>query len=100
MRMKQTYFLHDVPEAVLRDAPRQREQSDTIFKGPRRFKRWPNIPIRVIASADDRFFPLDFQRRFARDRLDGEVEGAPLRVVSGGHLVALSNPTELVERLV
>jgi pimeloyl-ACP methyl ester carboxylesterase len=90
----QTYFLHDVPEAVLRDAPRQREQSDAVFSEPCRFKRWPNIPIAVIASADDRFFPLGFQRRVARDRLDVEVD-----VVSGGHLVALSNPTELVERL-
>ncbi len=48
----------------------------------------------MIASADDRLFPLSFQRRVARDRLDAEVE-----VVSGGHLVALSNPGELVERL-
>ena len=90
----QTYFLHDVPEAVLRDAPRQREQSAVVFQGPCHFKRWPNIPIRVIASRDDRFFPLDFQRRVARDRLDAEIE-----VVSGGHLVALSNATELAERL-
>jgi pimeloyl-ACP methyl ester carboxylesterase len=89
-----TYFLHDVPETVLRDAPRQREQSNTVFEDPCRFERWRNIPIRVIASAGDRFFPLAFQRRVARDRLDAEVE-----VVSGGHLVALSNPTELVERL-
>ena len=90
----QTYFLHDVPESVLRDAPRQREQSDVVFEEPCRFKRWPDIPIRVIASSDDRFFPLGFQRRVARDRLDTQVE-----VVSGGHLVALSNPTALVERL-
>jgi len=90
----QTYFLHDVPQAVLRDAPRQREQSDAIFQQPYRFKRWPNIPIRVIASADDRFFPLSFQRRVARDRLAAEVE-----VVSGGHLAALSNPEGVVERL-
>jgi len=26
----ETYFLHDVPQAILRDAPRQREQSDAI----------------------------------------------------------------------
>jgi pimeloyl-ACP methyl ester carboxylesterase len=89
-----TYFLHDLPEEVLREAPRQREQSKIVFEELCRFKRWPNIPIRVIASADDRFFPLSFQRRVARDRLNAEVD-----VVSGGHLVALSNPTGLVERL-
>jgi pimeloyl-ACP methyl ester carboxylesterase len=57
-------------------------------------ERWPQIPIRVIASADDRFFPLEFQRRVARERLDVDVNVAP-----GGPLVALSRPEELVELL-
>ncbi len=90
-----TYFLHDVPEAVLRDGPSdQRSQAEAIFLQPCRFERWPLIPIHVIASADDRFFPLDFQRRVARDRLKLEVD-----VVPGGHLVALSNPDGLADRL-
>jgi pimeloyl-ACP methyl ester carboxylesterase len=91
----QTYFLHDVPEAVLRAGPaRQREQSGAIFQYPCQFARWPAIPIHVIASADDRFFPLEFQRRVARDRLGTDVD-----VVPGGHLVALSHPDELVDLL-
>ena len=61
---------------------------------PCRFERWPEIPVRVIASANDRFFPLQFQRRVAQDRLKTDVE-----VLPGGHLVALSNPEGLVERL-
>jgi len=90
-----TYFLHDVPEEVLRGGPvRQREQAETIFEDPCRFQRWPQIPIHVVASADDRFFPLEFQRGVARARLDKNVE-----VVPGGHLVALSHPEELVELL-
>jgi pimeloyl-ACP methyl ester carboxylesterase len=90
-----TYFLHDVPDRVLRDGPaRQREQSETVFGQPCRFERWPPIPIRVIAAQDDRFFPLEFQRRIARDRLNAEVE-----VLPGGHLVALSRPEELVALL-
>jgi pimeloyl-ACP methyl ester carboxylesterase len=90
-----SYFLHDVPEEVLRAEPvRQREQAETIFEDPCRFQRWPQIPIHVIASADDRFFPLEFQRGVARARLDKNVE-----VVPGGHLVALSHPEELVEVL-
>ena len=52
------------------------------------------MPIRVIASADDRFFPLDFQRRVARDRLKMDPE-----VLPGGHLVALSNPSGLADLL-
>jgi pimeloyl-ACP methyl ester carboxylesterase len=91
----QTYFLHDVPEAALRSGPaRQREQTDAIFQYPCLFERWPQIPIRVIASADDRFFPLEFQRRVARERLEKDVE-----VLPGGHLVALSHPAELVDLL-
>jgi pimeloyl-ACP methyl ester carboxylesterase len=90
-----TYFLHDVPEAILREGPsRPREQAETVFNEPCRFERWPQIPIRVIASAGDRFFPLEFQRRVARDRLQTDVD-----VLPGGHLVALSNPEELADCL-
>jgi pimeloyl-ACP methyl ester carboxylesterase len=90
-----TYFLHDVPEAVLREGPsRQREQSETVFAEPCHFERWQPIPISVIASANDRFFPLEFQRRVVRDRLKTEVE-----VLPGGHLVALSHPEELADKL-
>lgn len=91
----QTYFLHDVPETVLRDGPsRPREQSETVFGQPCRFERWPRIPIRAIASADDRFFPLEFQRRTTRERLKLDVE-----ILPGGHLVALSKPKELATLL-
>jgi pimeloyl-ACP methyl ester carboxylesterase len=90
-----TYFLHDVPDEILRTGPvPQREQAETVFEDPCQFQRWPQIPIHVIASADDRFFPLEFQREVARARLDKNVE-----VVPGGHLVALSHPEELVEVL-
>jgi len=90
-----TYFLHDVPKAVLRTGPaRQRDQAESIFEEPCRFERWPGIPIHVIASAQDRFFPLEFQQRIARERLGKET-----RVLPGGHLVALARPEELAEEL-
>jgi pimeloyl-ACP methyl ester carboxylesterase len=89
-----TYFLHDVPNEVLRDGPSdQRPQAESIFLEPCRFEHWPSIPIRVIESADDRFFPLEFQRRVARDRLNIDPE-----VLPGGHLVALSNPEGLADQ--
>jgi pimeloyl-ACP methyl ester carboxylesterase len=90
-----TYFLHDVPEAVLRGGPpHQREQSDPVFGQPCQFERWPGIPMQVIAAVDDRFFPVEFQKRVARERLGAEAE-----VIRGGHLVALSQPEELADRL-
>jgi pimeloyl-ACP methyl ester carboxylesterase len=90
----ETYFLHDVPQHVLRAAPKPREEAEAVFGEPCRFARWPDIPIRVLAGRDDRFFPIEFQRRVARERLGKEVEEIP-----GGHLVALSNPKGLANRL-
>jgi hypothetical protein len=46
-------------------------------------------------ARDDRFFPAEFQRRVARERL-----GLPVDEMPGGHLVALSQPEELAIRLV
>ena len=89
-----TYFLHDVPEGVLQDAPHPREEVGPAFEQPCRFHAWPHVPIRVLAGADDRFFPLSFQREVARARLDAEVHA-----IRGGHLVALSNPDDLTARL-
>lgn len=90
-----TYFLHDVPPEVLKDGEKhQRPEAEVVFGEPCRFKEWPRVPIRVIASRDDRFFPIEFQRQVARDRLHLEVEEVP-----GGHLVALSNPEGLVRQL-
>jgi pimeloyl-ACP methyl ester carboxylesterase len=90
----QTYFLYDLPEPVLQEGPaHNREEAGIAFRQPCKFRGWPQIPIRVIASANDRFFPLEFQKRLARGRLQRDVH-----VVSGGHLVALSNPEGLIEQ--
>jgi pimeloyl-ACP methyl ester carboxylesterase len=90
-----TYFLHDVPDDVLRSGTtHQREEAEIVFAQPCRFDAWPDVPIRVVVGADDRFFPSQFQRRIALDRLKIDVDEIP-----GGHLVALSNPRGLSERL-
>ena len=61
---------------------------------PCAFERWPDIPIKVIVGSDDRFFPADFQRRIARERLGVEADE-----IAGGHMVALSNPVGLARLL-
>ena len=87
--------LDDVPQEVLRAGPkRPREEAGIVFGEPCHFERWPEIPIHVVAGRDDRFFPIEFQRRIARERLGKEVEE-----IAGGHLLALSNPQGLAARL-
>jgi pimeloyl-ACP methyl ester carboxylesterase len=89
-------FFHDVPDAVVAEATRRAEpaQSVTPFTQPWPLPRWPELPTRIIAGQDDRLFPVEFQRRVARERL-----GLPVEEVPGGHLVALSRPVELADRL-
>src|SRR5262249_30455628 len=61
-----TYFLHDVPPAIIKQGDaHQRPQADTVFGEPCRFEAWPDVPIHVVTGRDDRFFPIDFQRRGA-----------------------------------
>jgi pimeloyl-ACP methyl ester carboxylesterase len=91
-------FLHDVPPDVVAEAMRagEIEQSGTPFEKPWPLPAWPDVPTRFLQGRDDRFFPIEFQRRVVAERLPGvEVEELP-----GGHLVALSRPVELAERLV
>lgn len=90
-----TYFFHDVPaDVVAEGAKREREESQAAFHEPADFDAWPEIPMHVVVGRDDRLFPSEFQRRVARERLGLSVDEIP-----GGHLVALSHPSELAARL-
>ena len=91
-----THFLHDVPADVLADASAEaRVPAATPFGQPAEFGQWPqDVPIHVLLGRDDRFFPLEFARRLARDRLGVEAD-----VIDGGHLLPLSNPQGVAERL-
>lgn len=89
-------FFHDVPPEVTAEAMAEGEpdQSGTPFTQPWPLSRWPEVPTRFLQGRDDRFFPLEFQRRVVRERL-----GLPVDDMPGGHLVALSQPDELARRL-
>ncbi|TDB96207.1 alpha/beta fold hydrolase [Actinomadura sp. 7K534] len=89
-------FFHDVPPEVTAEAFSQEEppQSATPFAEPWPLKEWPSTPTVFLQGRDDRFFPLDFQRRVVQERL-----GIPVDDMPGGHLLALSQPEELAERL-
>lgn len=89
-------FFSDVPaDVAARVQAEPFEQTGRPFEDPWPLDRWPDVPTRVLAGRDDRFFPVAFQRRVAAERL-----GLPVDEVPGGHLVALSRPVELAERLV
>jgi pimeloyl-ACP methyl ester carboxylesterase len=89
-------FFHDVPPDVVAEAMAHPEpnQSSTPFGQPWPLSKWPDVRSKVLVSRDDRFFPLEFQRRVARERLGITPDEMP-----GGHLVALSQPEELANRL-
>jgi pimeloyl-ACP methyl ester carboxylesterase len=88
------YLVHDVPPEVLATATAKGEQSQRPFRDPCTFSPWPEV-VTVIAGRDDQFFPVEFQRELARERL-----GVEPVIVPGGHLVALSRPDELTAAIV
>ena len=72
----------------------QRPESDAAFSSPCTFTSWPQGRVRVLVGADDRFFPAEFQRRVAKDRL-----GIDADVMPGGHLIALAHPAAVADYL-
>jgi pimeloyl-ACP methyl ester carboxylesterase len=58
-------FFHDVPPGVTAAAMAKGEpaQSSTPFTQPWPLKAWPEVPTTILQGRDDRFFPVDFQRR-------------------------------------
>ena len=91
------HFLHDLPDDARAEllSAEAREPSTAAMAQPCDFARWPVVPTKVMIGRDDRLFPAEFQRRVAKDRLGLDADEIP-----GGHLVALSNPSGLADRLV
>jgi len=89
-------YFHDVPAHLVEEAFSQGElqQSMTPMAQPFPLAAWPDVPTRVLAGRDDRLFPIEFQRRVARERLGIDTDEIP-----GGHMASLSHPRELAEQL-
>jgi pimeloyl-ACP methyl ester carboxylesterase len=87
--------MHDVPPALAATAlTHVRDQSGAAMGKPWPLPSWPDVPTRLLLCRDDRFFPADFMRRVAHDRL-----GVQPDEMDGSHSVALSRPVELADRL-
>lgn len=90
------FALHDTPRELAAEllAHHRVDQSDTPFEKPWPLKAWPDVPTKVLLSRDDHFFPVEFLRRLAKDRL-----GITADDMDGDHFPMLGHPTELAERL-
>jgi pimeloyl-ACP methyl ester carboxylesterase len=89
-------YYHDFSPDLAAEAAKHTypNQSMTPMEQPWPLAAWPDVPTRVLVGHDDRLFPASFQQRVARERLGIDPE-----VIDGGHMLALSHPRELVERL-
>jgi pimeloyl-ACP methyl ester carboxylesterase len=89
-------YYHDLPAelSTAAQAWTWQDQSMKPLDEPWPLDAWPDTPTRVLGGRHDRMFPLDFQRRIARERLGLEVDE-----IDGGHMVAMSHPGELADRL-
>jgi alpha/beta hydrolase family protein len=88
-------FLHDVDPAVARESERYAGAPGAgMFGEPWPLQAWPDVPTHVLIPREDRFFPLDFQKRVSQERLGLEIDE-----MAGGHVPMLSRPRELAERL-
>ncbi len=88
-------YMHDVPPEVVEEAASHiPEQTMTPMEQPWPLGSWPDVPTRILIGGHDRLFPAKFQLRMAKERLglDGDV-------IAGGHMVALSRPHEVADRL-
>jgi pimeloyl-ACP methyl ester carboxylesterase len=89
-------FYNGVPaEVVAEAATHGREQVSSEWDEPWPLEAWPAVPTKVLIPREDRFFPPDFQRRVAADRL-----GIVPDEIDGCHCVALSRPAQLADRLI
>jgi hypothetical protein len=89
-------FLHDVdPEVAAANEQYSGAPGSGMFGEPWPLDTWPDVATRVLIPRDDRLFPLEFQRRVARERLGLEIDE-----MAGGHVPMLSCPAELAARLV
>ena len=88
-------FLNDVePALAAESANHVGPPGAGIFSSPLAIDAWPGVPTRALAGRRDRFFPLEFQRRVARERLQLQLDE-----IDSGHSPMLACPAELAARL-
>jgi pimeloyl-ACP methyl ester carboxylesterase len=89
-------FYHDVPRELAEEAmsKERAHPSAAANAAPWPLDAWPDVPTRVVLCTEDRFFPPDFMRRLAAERLNITPDE-----IAASHCVALSRPAQLAEML-
>lgn len=88
-------FYNEVPRELAEEAmARSRGQSSRFMDDVFPLAAQPSVPTRFLLCRDDRFFPADFLRRVARERL-----GITAGEMPGGHCAMLSHPRQLAGAL-
>jgi hypothetical protein len=89
-------FYHEVPRELAEEALRKERAhpSQASIEEPWPLDAWPNVPTRFVLCSQDRFFPPNFFRRLAAERL-----GIVPDEIAASHCVALSRPKELADIL-
>lgn len=88
-------MLHDTPPELAEEMlSHEHGESPIVYEQPWPLPAWPDIPTRVLLSRDDNFFPLEFMRRIAWERLGIEPD-----VVPGDHCPMLGHPVEVAAKL-
>jgi pimeloyl-ACP methyl ester carboxylesterase len=89
-------FFHDVPRELADEAlARERNHpSEAAMRAPWPLAALPAVTTRFVLCTEDRFFPADFLRRLAAERL-----GVVADEIASSHCVALSHPQEVADIL-
>ncbi|GAA4542528.1 alpha/beta fold hydrolase [Amycolatopsis samaneae] len=88
-------FFGGVPEPLVAECVAHgRPQVSAEGEEPWPLDALPDVPTRALLCRDDRFFPPEFLRRVTRERLGVEPDE-----IEGSHMVLLSRPKELADRL-
>ncbi len=89
-------FYNDVPRELAIEALSKEHAHPSPAAGaaPWPLHELPNVPTRFIVCTREQFFPPDFMRRVAKERL-----GIVPDEIDAGHCVALSRPKELAVML-
>ncbi|GAA2758932.1 alpha/beta fold hydrolase [Actinopolymorpha rutila] len=91
-------FYGGVPRSLAEEALRRgqgRGGSSATYDAPWPLAEWPDVPTKFVLFREDRFFPADFYRRLAPERLGITPDELP-----GCHCAMLSRPRELADQLV